>query len=140
MNRRHLKRGERVPAGAPRRYIVPAGYVLLRWIIAPGEAVQAFEHRIRDGRIIDAARVHHRNGNRADNRRRNLEPMTRGDFMIAHQPPAYLDTARRMRAAGRSWAAIGRAVGRSDNAVRVAVLRRGADPHPGARAARSMSH
>ncbi len=73
-----------MPAANPRRYIAPNGYVVLRWMIAPGEHVEAWEHRIVMGRPKGKA-VHHKNGVRHDNRLENLEICTSSDHGVHHR-------------------------------------------------------
>ncbi len=73
---RRLRPGEAVPDGEPRRYQSQQGYIQLRWRVAPKLLVETYEHRVRDGFVVDAEHVHHRNHDPADNRPVNLQPMT----------------------------------------------------------------
>ncbi len=83
---RRLRKGEAIPTNSPRRYTTNDGYVLLRWKLKPGVYVEALEHRIgADGRIVNAAHVHHRNHNRQDNRPENLEYLTSAEHRAAHR-------------------------------------------------------
>jgi hypothetical protein len=79
---RRLRLGEAVPTTAPRRFTTRDGYVLLRWRLAKGVYVEALEHRVVAGCISET--VHHRNGQKQDNRPDNLEPMTRSQHASIH--------------------------------------------------------
>lgn len=83
---RHMQRGRtgryrRVPTcGADK--IRPDGYCCIQ-IEEDGVSYFAMSHRIvwasRNGAIPDGAEINHKNGDRADNRPDNLEPMTPGE-------------------------------------------------------------
>lgn len=74
---RQLRAGEPIPDGPPRRYLNKStGYVRLRWKVGVRQYVEVYEHRVADGRVVDAQQVHHRNHDRADNRPENLKPVT----------------------------------------------------------------
>lgn len=80
---RHLRSGETVPSGVPRRYVRRSGYVVLRWTMPDGSAVEAYEHRVVDGVVVSGER-HHKNRNRQDNRLENLETTTRSEHARLH--------------------------------------------------------
>lgn len=82
---RQLRSGEKVPDFEPRRYASAQGYVRLRWRIAPGEYVEAYEHRVFDGRVTTAPEVHHRDRDRANNDPTNLLPTTVEDHHKHHR-------------------------------------------------------
>lgn len=82
MSIRSLRVDEPIPSGVPARYIEGRGYVRLRWCVGPNEYVEEYEHRLVMGR--PDADVHHRNGNKADNRPENLEVLARIDHSLVH--------------------------------------------------------
>lgn len=84
MASRRLPRGSWVPLTPPARYRTSDGYVLLRWRVAKGEYVEALEHRVVDGRIVDSESVHHRNHVRTDNALENLAPLSKSEHGRAH--------------------------------------------------------
>ncbi len=88
---RHLRHGEAIPAGTPRRYLRKNGYVLLRWKLAPNEFVEAYEHRAIMG--LPAAQVHHQNTVKTDNRADNLQVVTPSEHAHIHHPAAWVDEA-----------------------------------------------
>jgi hypothetical protein len=72
---RTLRDDEPIPAGEPRRYKSGSGYVRLRWRVGTAQYVEDYEHRIVTGR--PDAEVHHRNGDKTDNRLENLQVLTK---------------------------------------------------------------
>lgn len=91
-----LRSGDQVPPWPPRRYRAGHGYIRLRWKIAPGRYVEAYEHRVIDGRVTTAEHVHHRNHVRDDNRPENLEHLTAEEHFQEHTAA---DKARARQAA-----------------------------------------
>lgn len=63
---RFLKAGEVVPGFPPKRYTKGTKYVRLRWKVGVRQYVEVWEHRVRDGRVVDGI-VHHKNHNKHDN-------------------------------------------------------------------------
>lgn len=80
----YLKSGEPVPGFPPRRYPDNRGYVRLRWTIGRNREVEVWEHRVRDGFVVNAEHVHHDNHAPSDNRPDNLVPLTAADHMALH--------------------------------------------------------
>jgi hypothetical protein len=91
---RQLKAGESVPSGSPRRYVSGKGYVRLRWKCGVRSYVEAYEHRVVDGRITTAEHVHHKNRDRADNRPENLEHLSVEEHQAEHQAESAERAAR----------------------------------------------
>lgn len=81
---RRLRDDEPIPAAPPRRYLSDAGYMRLRWRIAPGQYVEEYEHRVVAGRPTGAS-VHHINGVRDDNRPENLRVVTDMEHGFEHR-------------------------------------------------------
>lgn len=82
---RQLRSGERVPEAPPRRYINKShGYVRLRWRVGPARYVEAYEHRVSGGVVVDAEHVHHRNHKKDDNSPGNLAPLTAAEHARKH--------------------------------------------------------
>lgn len=71
---RSIQPGDLIPPGPPRRYRSSHGYWRLRWKVGKGEYLETYEHRVNNGRVTTAEHVHHRNGDKADNRPDNLLP------------------------------------------------------------------
>lgn len=112
---RALRDGEPVPASSPARYLNDAGYVRLRWWVGTDQYVEAYEHRVVMGR--PAGEVHHRNGDKTDNRPENLVELSKSEHAALHvrqnrDAGKYRgkarDRQRAARAAAREqrWAAI----------------------------------
>lgn len=111
---RSLRPGEAVPNTAPRRYPNRAGYVRLRWKVGTAQYVEAYEHRVFDGRVTTAEHVHHRNHVRHDNRPENLAPASAADHLAEHGLERRRwdrDEAAQLYASGASPAEIGRLFG-----------------------------
>ena len=102
---RRLRPDEPVPDFPPRRYKSSHGYIRLRWLIGVQEYVEEFEHRINAGRPPSWMHVHHRNGDKTDNRPENLEVLTAREHNRRH--PENVEkalTARGLPPVGRSYA------------------------------------
>lgn len=81
---RQLKAGEAVPTSEPKRYRNQKGYIRLRWLVAPQTYWEVYEHRVVDGVVTTAQEVHHRNGDKADNRSENLQPLSKVEHARHH--------------------------------------------------------
>lgn len=81
---RSLRPGDPVPAGTPRRYVNSQGYIRLRWKVGPAEYVETYEHRLVAGLPDGSLHVHHRNGDKRDNERSNLEVLTPEEHQRKH--------------------------------------------------------
>jgi hypothetical protein len=106
---RKLHAGEPIPAGMPAKYVTSAGYVLLRWKLGPRDYVECLEHRVVAGNPAGRV-VHHRNGDRSDNRSANLEVLTRAEHNAEHSVIDAL-VVRDLYRAGRSTVEIGEQLG-----------------------------
>lgn len=84
MSIRTLRVSEAVPNGEPARYRNSSGYVRLRWLTAPGEYVEVYEHRFVAGMPDEDLHVHHRNRIRDDNRPDNLLVLTAEEHARLH--------------------------------------------------------
>jgi hypothetical protein len=80
----YLKSGDPVPDFPPRRYPDNRGYVRLRWTVGRNREVEVWEHRVRDGFVVDAEHVHHDNHVPSDNRQDNLIPLTAAEHLALH--------------------------------------------------------
>ena len=80
-----LKTGEMVPPFPPNRYIKGHKYIRLRWKLDNGKWVEALEHRVLNGVIVDGE-VHHKNHNPKDNSIENLKVFkTRLEHCVEHR-------------------------------------------------------
>ena len=107
---RQLRPGELTPTSPPRRYVAGHGYVRLRWKVDVREYVETYEHRVDGGRVTEAAHVHHRDHDRADNQRENLGPRTQEEHGRQHRLINRAEAARRYEG-GETMAAIARSLG-----------------------------
>lgn len=82
---RYLKPGEPVPTGTPKRYTNVHGYVILRWRVAPRTYVETLEHRVVDGRVTEAANVHHRDHDKRNNDPANLLHTDKNTHAKSHE-------------------------------------------------------
>jgi hypothetical protein len=80
----YFKSGDRVPLRTPRRYPDTRGYVRLRWTVEPNHEVEVWEHRVRDGVVVDDEHVHHDNHVHGDNHPANLVGLTKAEHMALH--------------------------------------------------------
>ena len=77
-----LRAGDPIPTTEPARYEEKKGYVVLTWKVGPNEYVRTHEHRLIAG--FPDAHVHHKNHDKADNVRDNLEPLSASDHARLH--------------------------------------------------------
>jgi hypothetical protein len=102
------------------------GYIRLRWKVGTNQYVDAYEHRIVDGRITDAPHVHHRNGQRHDNRPDNLAHVSELDHHAAHARFDIEDAICKFRA-GASYTDLAAEYGVDRTSVLRRFQRRGLD-------------
>lgn len=81
---RQLQPGERLPDGEPKRYVSGAGYMRLRWKVAPYTYVEVYEHRVIAG-VVSGEQVHHINGDKLDNRPENLQCVSNPEHRRLHR-------------------------------------------------------
>lgn len=106
---RTLRPGEPIPDGEPRRYVDGAGYVKLRWKIAPRCYVETREHRVVAG-VVTANHVHHIDGDPANNSPDNLVVLTAAEHRTAHRVLDH-DLIVRLYASGLTTLEVGAEVG-----------------------------
>lgn len=75
---------EDVPNSEPRRYLSTHGYVRLRWLLATDLYAEVYEHRMAAGFPPRHLHVHHRNGDKTDNRPENLVVLTAAEHQKLH--------------------------------------------------------
>lgn len=83
MKYRAIRPGEPIPNGVPQRIVTKKGYVRLRWNLGNGVSAEIFEHRLVMGNP-DGVDVHHKNGDKRDNRAENLELIAHGAHSRLH--------------------------------------------------------
>jgi len=129
---RRLIAGDVIPSGKPRRYQTGDGYYVLRWKISRLEYVEVLEHRFIVG--LDAEHVHHKNGNKLDNRPINLEPLTASAHNGKHHIPMFdTDEASSLYRSGWSLPMLGRKYGLHPVSIMRTLKKRGVvmRPRPG---------
>lgn len=105
---RQLHAGERIPEGEPRRYKAGHGYVRLRWRVGKGEYVEVYEHRVRDGVVVDL-HVHHLDHVKDHNNPSNLVVLTQAEHMRVHHGQSIpIDEARELYLKGWTPAQLGK--------------------------------
>lgn len=100
LRNRRLRPDDPRPTSTPRRYVTRDGYAVLRWKVGPREYVEALEHREVVGGA--AEHVHHRNGDKLDNRPENLEPISASAHAQKHVQPSF-DTEEAARLYAEGW-------------------------------------
>lgn len=121
---RVLRDDEPIPTGEPMRFVNWHGYVMLRWRVGVNQRVEIREHRLLAGRPPVGMHVHHKNGNKTDNRPENLEVLTPRDH---HHLLVSFDCekAAEMYRTGMSTPDIGKALGIAPSCVYRALKSRG---------------
>lgn len=124
---RQLVAGDPVPEGKPRRYPSSHGYVRLRWRLAPRLLAEVYEHRVRDGVVVEDEHVHHRNHQPDDNRPENLQGMTAREHADLHREDRRAPWQRiaQMYEAGDTQPSIARQLGIDSSTVSRALGRAG---------------
>lgn len=113
---RFLRPGETPPEGVqPARYKNSAGYVRLRWRVAPREYVEVLEHRFVMG-AKPGQEVHHKNHVRDDNRPENLELVTSAEHGERHRSHDH-ETIIELYLTGLSTPQVGARVGLDPSTV-----------------------
>lgn len=99
-----LKHGDPVPAGRPMRSVTKAGYVRLKWKVAPYTYICVMEHRLVCGVPPSHLDVHHINGVKHDNRRENLVVLTAQAHASKHAKRMFdIELAARLYMAGATY-------------------------------------
>lgn len=130
---RRLGHGEVPPVGIkPCRFTNDTGYVVLRWKIGVRNYVEVSEHRLIAGLPPPDVHVHHRNGDKTDNRPENLELLTLPQHSKRHRPVIDIDIkrAKSLYASGLSFAAVAEAMGLRISKVQRALVVDGVTPRP----------
>jgi Homeodomain-like domain/HNH endonuclease len=124
---RTLKPGETVPPFPPKRYASSQGYIRLRWRVSKNEHVEAYEHRVFDGRITLADEVHHIDHDKTNNDPTNLRQTTTKGHGRYHQT---LDRSRMVELyqQGYSTPQIGEQMGCNATTVYRALVAEGIQP------------
>ncbi len=120
---RNIKQGEPVPDGPPScRTITTNGYVSLFWSVGYYQQVRIYEHRAVMGNPI--GQIHHKNGNKQDNRPENLEVVTQLEHSERHAS-WNMGEARRLYESGLSYRDIAAIIGVLPGVIRKSLRRRG---------------
>lgn len=129
---RSLRSGDPIPTGPARRYTSGEGYVRLRWRVGPRLLLETYEHRVRDGVIVDDEHVHHLNHQPADNRPENLKGMTAREHadLHANDKRAPWERIARMYEAGLTQPQIADELGVNSSTVSRALSKVGVKARP----------